>query len=157
MAIRWVGMMIGVADRRWFRVFASYLVAVVATYVLATLAATQWTLGSFEQMGYEVTATQRLTTTVQDLFGMLPSYGLVIAVAMAIGLSVASRIADFVPTLRGVGLVVAGVAALLGIHLITQQLLDVSPIPVARSIGGLLAQGLAGGIGGYLYYLLRRS
>ena len=149
--------MLNVADRRWFRVFVAYLATVVATYVLATMATTQWNLGEITQLGYQVSTSERLATTTHDLLGMVPSYGLIVAVAMAIGLSVASGIASFVPTLRGVGLVAAGVLAMAGVHLIMQQVLHVSPIPAARSIGGLLTQGLVGGIGGYLYYLMRRS
>lgn len=149
--------MASVAVRRGFRVVSAYAVAALVTYVLASVAATQWILGSLAQMGYEVSASQRLITTAQDLLGTLPSYGLIIAVAMAIGLSVASGVAKFLPTLRGFGLVVAGVLALAGVHLIMQQVLHVSPIAAARTMGGLLAQALAGGIGGYLYYLLRRT
>jgi hypothetical protein len=145
------------AVRRGFRVISTYAVSVLATYVLASLAATQWTLGALAQMGYAVSASQRLATSAQDLLGMLPSYGLIIAVAMAIGLTVASRVVRYLPGLRGFGLVTAGVLALVGTHLIMQQVLHVSPIAAARTAGGILAQGLAGGVGGYLYYLLRRS
>ena len=76
---------------------------------------------------------------------------------MAIGLSVAVAITKFLPALRAVGLVGAGAVAMLGTHLILERTLDVIPVWAAGSMGGLLAQGLAGGVGGYLYYLLRRT
>ena len=146
-----------VVVRRAWRVFGAYLAAALGTYVLATVAATQWLLGNIGSLGYEISTGVRLATTGQDLWGMLPTYGPMIAVALAIGLAVASGIAKLLPALRGFGLVAGGAAAIMCLHLILQQVLSVSPIWAAQSFGGLLAQGLAGGIGGYLYYLMRRS
>ena len=146
-----------VVVRRAWRVFSAYLVAALGTYVLAAMAATQWLLANIGGLGYEISTGTRLVTTGQDLWGMLPTYGPIIAVAMAIGLAVASGIAKMLPALRGVGLITGGAAAVVCLHLILQQVVSVSPIWAAQSIGGLLAQGLAGGIGGYLYYLMRRS
>lgn len=149
--------MASVKARRRLRVLSTYAVAALATFVLASVAATQWNLAGLAAMGYEVSGSVRLTTTALDLLGTLPTYGLIIAIAMAIALSVAAGIGALLPALRGIGLVAAGVLALAGIHLIMQQVTDVSPIPAARTTGGLLAQALAGGVGGYLYYLLRRT
>ena len=143
--------------RRGVRVFSAYVVAVLATYVLASVAVTQWNLASLSQMGYEVDAGTRLLTTGQDLLGLVPAYGLMVAVALAIALPVASGIARFAPTLRGFGLVSAGFVAIVCVHVILQQATDVSAVAATRTLGGLLAQGLAGGVGGYLYYLMRKT
>lgn len=146
-----------VAARRAWRVFGAYAVAVMTTYVLAVVGATQWLLANIGAFGYPVTPGERLLTTGQDLLGMLPSYGLMIAVTIGLGLAVAAALAKLLPGLRGFGLVTGGAAAILCLHLLLQQVFSVSPIWAAQSLGGLLAQGLAGGVGGYLYYLMRRS
>lgn len=145
------------ADSRGFRVFIAYAAAVLVTYGLALIAATQWMLGGSLQVGEEVTATRRLLTTGQELVSMLPSYGVIVAVAMALALSAAAAISHYLPRLRGVALVAAGFIGLMGVHFVAQQLIGDTPVAVAETTGGLLAQGLAGGIGGYLYYLMRRS
>lgn len=149
--------MASVAVRRGLRVLGAYAMAVLSTYLLASVAATQWVMASLGEMGYPVSSSERLATTAADLWGMLPTYGLIVAVAMAIGLGVASLVGKLVPGLRAVALICAGVVALVGTHLILEQVLDVVPLAAARTAGGLLAQGLAGGVGGYLYYLLRRT
>ena len=149
--------MTSLADSRGFRVFTAYAAAVVVTYGLALIAATQWMLGGSLQAGEEVTATQRMVVTGRELVGMLPSYGLIVAVAMALALSAAAAISHYVPGLRGAGLVAAGFIGLMGVHFVARQLFGDAPVAAAGTTGGLLAQGLAGGVGGYLYYLMRRS
>ena len=148
--------MASVAVRRGIRVLGAYAVAVLVAYMLASVASTQWLLGSLVQAGSEVTATQRLVTTGQDLLGLLPSYGLTTAIGMAVGLPIAAKMAEFFPAVRGIGLVVAGGVALASVHIVAQQGQFVSPVAAAGTSGALPALGLAGGVGGYIYYLARR-
>jgi hypothetical protein len=55
------------------------------------------------------------------------------------------------PHLRMIGYVSAGFVALLAMHVIMKAVLGLSGIAPTRTILGLLAQGVAGGIGGYLF------
>jgi hypothetical protein len=137
------------------RVLVAYVIAVLVTYLLGAMAATQSVLASLEGMGVAVSLGERLSTTGRDLLGMFPTYGLIIAVAMAIALPVATGVARFLPGWRAFGLVVAGVLAMTVPHLLMRELLEISPVASTRTIVGLLVQGLAGGLGGYAFYRLR--
>ena len=137
------------------RILVSYVVAVLVTYLLGATAATQSVLASLEAMGVVVSVGERLSTTGKDLIGMFPTYGLIIAVALAIALPVATTIAKYLPGWRAFGLVAAGVVALTLPHILMRELLEISPVASTRTIMGLLVQGLAGGLGGYAFYRLR--
>ena len=149
--------MASVAVRRGIRVFASYGLATLATYVLAAVAATQWMLASLTEGSGGATAPSALLATLQDLWGLLPSFGPIVALAMGIGLLVASGLTWFAPALRGVGLVAAGTVAMIGVQVALHQLPGFIPGARAGGAGATLAQGIAGGVGGYIYYLLRRT
>lgn len=133
----------------------AYVIAVLVAYLLGAIAATQSVLASLEGMGVVVSAGERLSTTGQDLIGMFPTYGLIIAVAFAIALPVATTIAKYLPGWRAVGLAAAGVVAMTVPHLLMRELLEISPVAATRSAVGLLVQGLAGAMGGYAFYTLR--
>ena len=45
-----------------------------------------------------------------------------------------------------------GCVALIAIHVILKMVLGLSGVATTRTFAGLLAQGLAGAIGGYCYY-----
>jgi len=137
------------------RILAAYVVAVLVAYVLGAVAATQAVLASLEAMGVVISIGERISTTGKDLIGMFPMYGLVIAVAFAIALPVATTIARYLPRWRAFGLVAAGVVAMIVPHLLMRELLELTPVAAARTLTGLLVQGLAGGVGGYAFYFMR--
>ena len=72
------------------RILVAYVLAVLVAYLLAAMAATQSVLASLEEMGVVVSLGERLATTGADLIGMFPTYGIIIAVALAIALPIAT-------------------------------------------------------------------
>ena len=50
--------------------------------------------------------------------------------------------------------IAAGAAGLITIHIIMKLLLGISGIAATRSVIGMLAQAVAGGVGGYLFHLI---
>ncbi len=136
------------------RIVGSYLAAVLATYVLGAIFVSQGNIASVLAMGFEVTLAQRLDAAVHDVTHMFDIYLPVIAVAMLIALAVASLIIRFVPNLRLIGYVLAGITGMIAIHVAVKMVFGISGIAPTRSMIGLLAQGLAGGVGGYVFYLL---
>jgi hypothetical protein len=137
------------------RILLAYLVAVLVTYLLGAMAATQSVLASLESMGVVVSMGERISTTGRDLIGMFPTYGLIVAVALAIALPIATAIARYLPGWRAFGLVAAGVVAIVLPHILMRELLEISPVAATRTVMGLLVQGLAGGVGGFAFYSLR--
>ena len=55
------------------------------------------------------------------------------------------------------GYTVGFFVAIIAMHLIMTAVLNVTPIAAARFFGGLLQQGFAGAVGGYVFYRLGRS
>ena len=59
--------------------------------------------------------------------------------------------------LRRIGYLTGFFAAVVVMHLVMPLILNVTPVASTRFIGGLLLQGLAGAVGGYVFFLLGRS
>jgi hypothetical protein len=136
------------------RIAGSYLAAVISTYILGVIFISQGNIANVVAMGFQITTAQRLDAVVHDLTHMTGLYLPVIAVAMLISLPIAALIIKFAPHLRTIGYILAGVTALIAIHVIIKMVFGLSAIPPTRTLIGLLAQGLAGGVGGYLFHRL---
>lgn len=136
--------------RTIIRTFFAWLAAVAATSVLASVFSTQFVLAGLAGLGVEVSAAQRLSMTIADL-GILPLMGMAVAACFMIGFSIAVLAARFVGGDRRVWLVAAGASALVVELLIMRATLGLMPIGGARTTAGLLAQGLAGAVGGWLF------
>jgi type III secretory pathway component EscT len=137
-------------------VLMSYLVAVLATYVLGAIFVSQGNIASVVQMGFEMTMSHRLDAMIHDVTHMYDIYLPVIAIAMLIALPVAAGIIRFVPDLRLIGYLSAGFVAMIAIHLTLKALLGFSPVAPTRELVGLIAQGVAGSVGGLLYHMMTK-
>ncbi len=138
------------------RVLKAFFPAVLLAYVLASILFTQTLLAAVQGMGLEVSTGMRLATTVDDLIGMSSSYLLLILVAFIVGLPVAAGLTRLLPAHRALLFTLAGLVAILALHMIMKAVLGLSGIAATRTLPGLLAQGLAGAVGGYCYHLLSR-
>ena len=136
------------------RIAGSYFAAVISTYIMGVIFVSQGNIANVVAMGFQVTIAQRLTAVMHDLTHMTGIYLPVIAVSMLISLPVAALIIKYAPHLRSVGYILAGVTALIAIHMIIKMVFGISGIAPTRSLIGLLAQGIAGGVGGYLFHRL---
>lgn len=135
-------------------VVLSWFAAVLVTYVLGAAFVSQGNIASVVQMGFEITAGHRIDAIIHDVTHMYDIYLPVIAIAMLIAIPVASGIIRFVPNLRLIGYVAAGFVAMIAIHMTLKALLGLTGIAPTREVSGLLLQGLAGAVGGYIYHLL---
>jgi|AntAceMinimDraft_5_1070358.scaffolds.fasta_scaffold01051_10 hypothetical protein len=138
------------------RVLKAFFPAVLLAYVLASILFTQTILAAVQGMGLEVSAGMRLATTVDDLVGMSSSYLPLILVAFILGLPVAAGLTRLLPAHRALLFTLAGFVAIVALHSIMKAVLGVSGIAATRTLPGLLAQGLAGAVGGCCYHLLSR-
>ncbi len=86
---------------------------------------------------------------------MFPTYGLLLAIGFAVALPIAAFISRFLPSWRAVGLVAAGAAAVWLIHIGLNSVFETHLVAATRTTVGLLVQVMAGGAGGYAFYLLR--
>ena len=136
------------------RIIVSFFVAVIAAYILGAIFISQGNIASIIAMDFDITVAQRLDAAFHDVTHMTDIYLPVIAVSFLIAMPVATLIIKFVPNLRLIGYVLAGAAGLVAIHVIMKMVLGFSGIAPTRAIVGLLAQAIAGGVGGYLFHLL---
>ncbi len=132
-----------------------WLLAALLAYVLGSVFATQFILANVAAMGPEVDLAVRLQATGHDLVGLASSYLLLVAVAMLLGLPVAAGLARLLPAQRLWLYIAAGAVAVMAIHVLIKAVLGLSGIAATRTLAGLLAQGVAGAVGGYLFYRLR--
>lgn len=136
------------------RTIGSFLAAVIATYVLGAIFISQGNIANIIAMDFEVSMTQRFDAAIHDVTHMTDIYLPVIAVSFLIAMPVATLIIKYVPHLRMIGYVLAGAVGLFALHLIMKMVLGISGIAPTRTVIGLIAQALAGGVGGYLFHLL---
>jgi len=132
----------------------SFLAAVFAAYVLGAIFVSQGNIASIVAMDFDVSVAQRFEAALHDVTHMTGIYLPVIAASFLIALPVAALIIKYVPHLRMILYVLAAATALVAIHLILKLVLGISGIAPTRTIVGLLAQAIAGGVGGYLFHVL---
>ena len=141
------------------RVLKAFFPAVVITYILAALLATQVVLQDLVAMGVAVDIGTRVHASLHDLLGLATSYLLLILFAFLLAMPAAAALVrlHLIPGPRALWFALAGALALVLLHVIMRQVLGVWPLAAAREWPGLLLQGLAGGIGGYVYARLSQQ
>ena len=132
----------------------SFVAAVIATYVVAAVIATQFALASITSMGLPVGIGKRIAVTGHDLVGMAPTLLPLIAIGLLIAFLVTGLLCRWVPNARFGLYVLAGAIAVLGVHFSLYQVFDITLVAVARTTGGLVTQAAAGALGGYVFVRL---
>lgn len=134
---------------------SAFVVALLVSSAIASLLSTQFVLAALRGIDIAVPLGDNLRMTIADLGvlkTLLPLGGTALLIAFLIaGLCTrlgGNRVAWFV---------VAGFSAMITLLLIIQAVLGVMPLAGARSTAGLVFQGLAGGVGGYLFARLTRA
>lgn len=130
----------------------AFVVAVLLASVLAVAASTQFVLAELAAVGVEFSMADRLAMTGHDILGMGVTYLPIMAVALLIGFVVAALVIRYLlPGWQRVGYTLAGFVAVLAILGLMLAVFGLMPIAGARSLSGMLAQGLAGAVAGYLF------
>ena len=129
----------------------SFVGAVLAAYILGAIFVSQGNIASVIALGFEVSGGQRIDAALHDILHMTDIYLPLVTVRLLLGLPVAFAVIRKKPHLRTLGYVLAGFVALIAMPVIMKLVLGLSGIAPTRTIVGLLAQGLAGGAGGYLF------
>ena len=127
-----------------------FVVGVLVAYLIGAAISTQFVLAEVVAMGLPVGWPVRWNATVTDLIGLAGAYLPLIAVACLIGFLVCAVL------LRWFGhrvfmYALAGFCAVIAMHLIMNAVLGMAAFAAVRSTTGLLAQGLAGALGGWVF------
>ncbi|MDP4788669.1 MAG: hypothetical protein NWR64_01665 [Haliea sp.] len=140
------------------RVLKAFFPAVLLAYILGSVLATQTVLAKLAALGVAVPMTVRLQASLHDVIGMT-AYLLLILVAFVLALPVAAWLvrAHRVPGPRLFWFTLAGFAGVIALHLIMNQVLGIWVIAAAREWPGLLLQGLAGAMGGWVFGVISKN
>jgi hypothetical protein len=141
----------------YLRLCTHFLIAVIFTFVLASLFHSQFVMAELTSVGVNIGFSDRISMSLDDLIGLYPIYGLVIALSLLIAFSITTlllklfKIPPSILYFMGGGLGIA--TALLAMH----PILDTTLIAGARSTFGFICQSLAGAIGGWVFSHLRAA
>lgn len=137
------------------KILAAYAGAVISAFLLGSILATQFILGNVAEMGMDVSLAVRLQATLHDIGGLTATYLPLIAIAFLIALLVANGLLKVFPSQPRLLYLLAGGLALITLHMTMKAVLGLTGFAATRTIAGLLSQGLAGVLGGYVYYRIR--
>ena len=131
-----------------------FFAAVIAAYVLGAIFISQGNIASIIALDFDVSVAQRFEAALHDVTHMTNIYLPVIAVSYFVSMPVARFIIKYVPQQRAILYALAGAVGLVAIHLIMKMVLGLTGIAATRTVVGLLAQAIAGGLGGYLFHVI---
>ncbi len=141
----------------------SFLPAWLATFLVASSLHTFQVLNALSSIGVEISSTEWLSAAWKDAVGLLPTYGIIIAVALLLAFWVVTIIRKYaikhdIKKPRFITLTsVAGASSIAVALLAMQPILNVTLIAGARGYDGFLLQCFAGLLGGFIYGLLRAT
>ena len=139
------------------RLVSHFLIAAMATFLLASLAHSQFVLHELGKLGVEIDFATRLSSTLDDLTGLMPTYGIVVAISLLIGFLITTLVRKYLAKPAHWLYPVAGFVAILAAHIAMHPILDITLIAGARSTFGLICQCLAGAFGGWAFMNMRQS
>lgn len=141
----------------YLRLCSHFLVAVIFTFILASLLHSQIVMADLTNVGVEILFKDRLSMSIDDLLGLYPTYGVVIAVSFFIAFIIASQLIKQFKLSANIMYCLAGgvgvSVALLAMH----PILDITLLASARSSIGFLSQSFAGAMGGWIFNYLRTA
>ena len=133
------------------RVIAAYFPATVLAYLVASAFSTLMIMAGLANMAMPVSAADVLSAVWFDWLGLLGSYLPLVAIALLIALPVAGQLHGRLGLPRRFIYTLSGFAALIAIHLILEATLGLIGFAAVRTTLGLLLQGVAGGLAGWLF------
>ncbi|MFT6991253.1 MAG: putative membrane protein YadS [Paraglaciecola sp.] len=140
----------------YLRLCSHFLIAAIFAFVLASVFHSQFVMAELTSVGVNISFNDRLSMSLDDLIGLYPTYGVVIAISLLLGFIVAALLKKRFTTPSSILYFTAGglsvATALLAMH----PILDITFIAGARSTLGFISQCIAGALGGWFYINLRR-
>ncbi|MDP1627735.1 hypothetical protein [Parvibaculum sp.] len=138
------------------KIVLAFVLAVVVTTVLGSIAHTQFVLAGLADVGADVSLSDRLSMTAHDIVGMGPLYGAIIGLGFVVAMLAGALVFRLAGTQRTLIYVVAGAAAV-AVALTTMGIVyDITPIAGARSTLGFVTQMVAGALGGFAFARVSR-
>ena len=138
------------------RLLPSFLASWLLTFTLASLFHSQYVVNQLVNVGIEISFSDRVNLTLDDWLGLLPTYGAIIAVALAIAFSVTGLLYRKHPKYGIQLFVIAGVTAFAVALVAIESIMNITIIAGARG-WGFYTQLIAGAVGGYVFAMLAKN
>lgn len=140
------------------RIVLAWIAATVLALVIASIGHSLSVQSELAALGVSLPFGVRITQMAQDIFGLLPSLGLVIL----IGFAIAFALAAWLKRRRGriaatLAYPLAGLAAIAVALLLMRLAFSLMPLAGARNLTGVAMMLLAGAAGGALFGWLARN
>jgi hypothetical protein len=135
----------------YLRLSTHFLAAVILAFVVASLLHSQFVMAELSKVGVEILFNDRLSMSIDDLLGLYPTYGVVIAVSYFISFIVANLLIKRFKLFPYVTYCLAGGVGITVALLTMHPILEVTLLAGARSTLGFLCQSLAGAMGGAMF------
>lgn len=132
-----------------------FIISVMCAFLLASLFHTQFVLHELVSLGVVVDFNTRVNASFDDVVGLAPLYGSVIALALCIGFSMAKLVQTRITSQATWLFPLAGFVAMMTVLLVMQPIMDITLLAGARSLFGKFCQGFAGLFGGLVFIHLR--
>ncbi|MCF6143260.1 MULTISPECIES: hypothetical protein [Pseudoalteromonas] len=138
------------------RLLPSFLASWLLTFTLASLFHSQYVVNQLVNVGIEISFSDRVNLTLDDWLGLLPTYGAIIAVALAFAFSVTGLLYRKHPKYGIQLFVIAGVTAFAVALVAIESIMNITIIAGARG-WGFYTQLIAGAVGGYVFAVLAKN
>ena len=138
------------------RLLPIFLVSWLFTFTLASLFHSQYVVNQLVDVGVVVSLSDRINLTLDDWLGLLPTYGAIIAIALAIAFFAVVLLIKKFEKYSMVLFVVSGITAFAEVLVAIESIMNIHIIAGARGWGFYL-QLLAGALGGLLFALLTKA
>lgn len=135
----------------------AFLLALLTTYVIGAVTISQFNIARIVDMGFPVDTNERFATAWHDLTHMYDLYLPLVAIALLIAFLVNGLGILKLFNMPRVLYPLAGFAGLLTLHLTLEAVLGMTPVAPARDFWGLMTQGIAGGVGGWVFYRFKEQ
>ena len=133
-----------------------FLVSWLFTFTLASLFHSQYVVNQLVDVGVVVSLSDRINLTLDDWLGLLPTYGAIIAIALAIAFFAVVLLVKKFKKYSMALFVASGITAFAVVLLAIESIMNIHIIAGARGWGFYL-QLLAGALGGLLFALLTKA
>lgn len=134
-----------------------FVISALICAVIACLFHTQMVLLELQKLDVVISLTDRLSMSLQDLAGLLPTYGSIVGLGLALGFTCAWLLRKFTRFNSFYLYSLAGATAMLVILLAMQPIMNITFLAGARSLFGICLQVLAGLIGGLCFTHFQKS
>lgn len=139
----------------FLRLCTHFLIAVVFAFILASLFHSQFVMAELTQVGVNISLNDRLSMTLDDILGLYPTYGLVVAFSLLLAFSITALLAKRIQIKPKMLYFAAGAVGISIALLAMHPILDVSLLAGARTPFGFVCQSFAGAMGGWIFNHLR--